>query len=459
MEVKEKYKFITNINKRRIMVLYDHVNVEDLDEITYEDYDAVFVSYNESYSTNLAIIWGVLPMLNSKSWLKPLFLDTRFEERFIRLKDVIDGWAISPYDESMNTRIEIIEDKITLSGISRKRDKVNNPEDLFINLCRFCISRGITTMSNVTIKGYAKGYMGLLYVLFGENDYIDSRIFFQQKLMDLKFIREKRFVDRVYLCPVCSDSHLLFVECCPKCDSSKIHQEPVIHHFRCANISPESTYYFDGELRCPKCKRFLHHIGVDYDTPASVYTCDMCSNTFINSTMRVECTKCGHSSTPEKLVPYDIKEYEFTELGIRAISTDAVKLSVTKNVLVGYSGYNEFQETMRLIDLANSKDNEEVVLVVRATMPMLDNGFDENERRALVQSLVLQLPFCKLSTNGRYLYVMQSNPEDFYEDTAHQIKTAINDCIISLNLLVNDDIEVYVHRKGESISEFIRSIS
>ena len=33
-------------------------------------------------------------------------------------------------------------------------------------------------------------------------------------------------------------------------------------------------------LICPKCHKKLRHIGVDYDRPAVVYTCNDCENSF-----------------------------------------------------------------------------------------------------------------------------------------------------------------------------------
>ncbi|MFQ9809072.1 MAG: hypothetical protein ACLRYB_05330 [Segatella copri] len=42
--------------------------------------------------------------------------------------------------------------------------------------------------------------------------------------------------------------HLLYTECCPKCGSSNLKFQNIIHHFSCANVSPESSYNVGGML-------------------------------------------------------------------------------------------------------------------------------------------------------------------------------------------------------------------
>lgn len=70
-----------------------------------------------------------------------------------------------------------------------------------------------------------------------------------------------------HVCPKCYDKGMIYQETCPKCGSVDVEEHNMIHHFRCANISPERTYVKDGKLICPKCLKELHHIGVDYDRP------------------------------------------------------------------------------------------------------------------------------------------------------------------------------------------------
>ncbi|MGN1376220.1 MAG: hypothetical protein ACI4V5_06675, partial [Prevotella sp.] len=402
-----KNQIITNRYGRRILVLIEPAYIEKIDEIQYEDFDATFVNFTPGYSVNISIVWSVLPMLKNKTWLKPTFLHSNFKERFMHFADVVDGFAESPLDEEMTKRIEEIEELIENSGVPRKREKVRITEDLFINFCRFCLSRGITSMYNNSMKYYGKGYTQMLYTLFGENYFIDTAIRFNQILSDMGYVREKRFVERIHICPICNNSHLFFIECCPTCKSSAIKNEPVIHHFRCANISPESSYEFDGELRCPKCKRFLHHIGVDYDRPASVYTCETCSNTFANPMMRVICTSCKRTFVPEDLGTFNIREFEFTEEGIRAMVSDEIKLNMSRNVFIGYSDFEGFTRTMRLNIMMKSKSPGASVLVARMPLPKSSAIDDQQRHEVIIQVLLAHLTDYKITMNNGFAYAMK----------------------------------------------------
>jgi hypothetical protein len=422
---------VLNRNQRKILVLKKPIYIESIDEIQYEDFDATFINYTSGYSVNISIIWSVLPMLKNKCWLKPTFLSTLFKERFMHMADVVDGFADSPLDEDMAARIEEIEETIQKSGVVRKRDKVYTNEDLFINFCRFCLSRGNKSMYNNSVKYYGKGYTKMLYSLFGENYFIDTAIRFNQVLRDLGYVTEKRFVERLHVCPVCANSHLFFIECCPSCKSSAISCQPVIHHFRCANISPESTYEYDGELRCPKCKRFLHHIGVDYDRPASVYQCDTCGNSFANPFMRVICTSCKRTFEPEELSTFDVREYRFTDSGEKAMVTDEIKLNMSRNVFVGYSNYDDFMRTMKMMLMSSSKNPETGVLVVRMQLPKDTYMEAKQQKSMLVEMLLMHLPDYKITLNNEYVFVMKSllDVQEMASRTLDKARSALGEAI------------------------------
>lgn len=459
-----KYSIITNRNGRKILVMDGMVYIESVDTVTYDDYEAVFICYTKGYSVNTSVIWSLLPMLKSKSWLKPTFLATEFKDKFSHFGDVLDGFADSPLDEEVTQKIEQIEENINKYGISREREHVKNDEDLFINFCRYCLSRGSTRFYTDSIKAYGKGYTQILYSLFGENYFIDTAIRFNQMLRDMKYVKRTHFVERIHICPICNNSHLMFVECCPSCKSSKIECEPVIHHFRCANISPESTYEFDGDLRCPKCKRFLHHIGVDYDRPASVYSCATCGNTFANPSMRVLCTSCKRTFKPEDLGIYDIYEEEFTEEGIRAIVSDEMKLNLSRDTFVGYSSYDSFLRTLKQLLLSGSKGGTSAVVLTRMKMQIKAGDDEQVAQNLFIQTVMKTLPNYKISVNNGVVYVVRllMDKESMYDFEMEKVRRAFGE---ALGIEIDESnksffgMETFVYERGVNTQEFMRNVN
>ena len=446
---------------RRILVIKKPVDMSKVDEVSADDFDGVYVEYTHNYVADITVLWNNLPMLSKKLWLKPFFLNVMFEDRFSKYRNVVDDFVSSPSDPIVDSKIDEIGERINRMGIHLGMLDVKAHEDYFINFCRFCVSRGENSLSDTTILSYAEGYTKIIRTLFRENEFIDKRVLFHENLLKNGYIREKRLVERLHVCPVCRNSHILFVECCPKCMSSHIREENVIHHFRCANISPESSYEFDGELRCPKCKRFLRHIGVDYDVPASLYTCESCGHTFTNSDMRAKCDNCNRTLSLDQLAPSDIREYEFTETGLRALLSNEMRLNVSQAVLNGFSNYEEFLSTLWTIAYINSHRRENVLVVIHFKLPDDDKARFRERWDVVIQTLLVMFPFCKITVNGGDLYLMQSSEKSVGERDFDEMRENIGSLLqSSLGYGINAKYlsDVFIYRNEEPVVDFIKKI-
>ena len=347
----EKYHIVSNTNGRRILVVNKLLEIEKTPELAQNDFDAIFINIaHRAYEENRLILRWLSPIRVQKCYLKPLFATSSLKEYMNFAVYLIDGFCESPFDTNFTDHIEIIYENIEKYKI---RTASNN--DLptitknFANFIKYEISRGHLTYTNTAIKGYAKGYTETFLSWYDNQETLmrNERMELNQKMTELGLAQKIRTIDRIHTCPVCGDSHLIFLESCPQCKSSDIKEESIIHHFRCANVSPESTYLYDGELRCPKCKKMLKHIGVDYDRPASMYTCQECGKTFINSEMRVKCTNCGTNSSPNKLKPLNVQEYRLTQKGIDAFASDEAILLIKNQIIFsGRCTYEEFQDAI-----------------------------------------------------------------------------------------------------------------
>lgn len=355
------FSFVTNSRGRRIIIINRPVNIGKVNELDDEDFDAIYINIaHTSYEENRLIVRWLSPTRVDKCFLKPRFATAALEEVMGFAAYLIDGFCASPLDDSFTDFIEEVYTNIEKFNINREMtNDLSTTSRILTNFVKFDISRGRLTFTNYMIKGMAEGYP-LVYLSWSDNQetlHFEERVKFQMKLEELGFAEKTRFIDRVHICPKCGDSHLLFIECCPKCRRSDISQEQMIHHFRCANISPESTYARDGQLVCPKCRHVLRHIGVDYDRPATIYTCS-CGNTFIHSAMKVRCTNCQNETTPDELTPIDIWEYKFTQAGLAAFATDEALFQIESNdIYSGRSTYDNLIESIRIFNSLQSYQN------------------------------------------------------------------------------------------------------
>jgi len=97
-------------------------------------------------------------------------------------------------------------------------------------------------------------------------------------------------------------------------------------------------------LVCPKCHKKLRHIGVDYDRPAVVYSCNDCENSFTSPLTKATCTYCEGTFPVNALVPRDVVNYEITEEGIRALTESSIMFNNMSNI------YDNFMEYPLLVN-------------------------------------------------------------------------------------------------------------
>jgi GGDEF domain-containing protein len=68
-------------------------------------------------------------------------------------------------------------------------------------------------------------------------------------------------------------------------------------------------------LECPKCERALKHIGVDYDKPSIIFTCNRCDHIFQDPVVKAKCNVCSSDMEVENLLKKNLKSYQLTSLG------------------------------------------------------------------------------------------------------------------------------------------------
>jgi hypothetical protein len=224
---------------------------------------------------------------------------------------------------------------------------------------------------------------GLTYTGFADHDFA-RQLDILKSLQRLGIVREEPF-DFIRKCSKCDHHGMLVKVACPACGSTNTEQGKVIEHLPCGHIDIESKFQQEHDkgpgLVCPKCKKKLKAIGVDYVKPGSFCACLSCKALSPEGRMHFVCLNCGSLLTKEemKLEPlyaYSVdqealKKYlDSTGLQLRnsvvellrrrgVIAEESAAIVGSSQVqhtfdIVGYSGQGESQVPMVAVEIEKS---------------------------------------------------------------------------------------------------------
>lgn len=434
-----------NEHGRRILLLDSPFALEDSPDFPEHLFDAVFI-FNDSVDAAKTILNTINPVTSVKCGYKPFFLSRSLEGKMGDYADLIDGYYDDWNDIHALNKVEDIISRRGELGLLAIEEKIVSANQFFVRLFRFLIIRNHLKLEmeldNSSATGYVLPIINVFYKL-GWFSLSETFVFFQS-MTEKGYLRPTRFINRIYLCPKCLHSHLLYIESCPKCGNSMIQSEEVIHHFRCANITPEHTYNFGGQLRCPKCHQMLHHIGVDYDRPATVFTCESCGNSFLQAQMQAVCTNCQTVSDVKSLVPQNCSVFEITKEGVLAITSLNIGFSVYTEFYDNFLEYDRFVNRIRL--LAEQKFTGRIMGdVLVGKIWILDATAATVSNRA---ELLAQV--CKYFPNNK---VSAANNITYINAVVTDYKGDQEQAVLDFQILLSEAIRAaaYVLRPGEKI--------
>lgn len=468
MEKNTSYHIITNSAHRNIIIVNDVVDIDNDPDLEFEDFDAIFINVIDSVRDRVMLALRLAsPLLSEKCRFKPCFVTQRLKGWLGSYDIIVDGYATSPTDANMSQGIEDIFNNMRRTNFLLGTPPVTTHAEEIFRLCRYAISRGNYTFSSEPTPGVNSGYMELYYyTLWNENQEVmqqEERHYFLRQLLNQGYIRRTRFIERLHICPNCHRSNLLFFESCPKCQSSELRMEHVIHHFRCANIAPESSYESDGELRCPKCRHLLRHIGVDYDKPSVVYTCNGCGESFMYSDMKVICANDRKKMKTEDLMPLDVEEYEFTPDGIRAFASNDVQFTISQVGFYGYSSMRDFFNYIRMIYNDSSIVDQLLIIRFRVEEPTVVNTFQLQSNVSPLVEAMKRLYTYKSAMQGNDFYFMRRvAPGELsaaQDNMMFELRSEFADYAQLHEGFKFDILEVYIYHPGEDVENFINHIS
>lgn len=400
----------TNKAGQRIVLVDDGLMAQKYTDIRYEDFDAVLYKTTDQRILRHQFTQILSVFTNNAFQFKPAFFPTRTSDRDLinscdGLADDINSQLLIDETRRIQIRMEVLGFKI----FNRDPSFWNN-DNYFYAFVRHGLSRNDRLPKMEIVKGSPFGYIHpILYVMLQSLDisakeFLAARAKFQG---EFNFLDPEDLVCVTHVCPKCYDKGMIYQETCPKCGSIDVVEQNMIHHFRCANISPEKTYMKDGRLICPKCMKELHHIGVDYDRPTTSYTCNKCSINFSEAKMICECETCLTKSPVESLVPVQMYNVIFNQRGRTILPiTDHLEDSDQVARFPNILSYNQFKQILevRLNIISNLNDSNHILRVYRATF-IKPEQLNDNAEFA-VTMLYKHAPYANIAVKKNVAYLM-----------------------------------------------------
>ena len=247
-------------------------------------------------------------------YLRPIFVHGATRALPPEVEALVDGHVHSL--SRMEEATAIVERILEQEEAFEQAHSVSFEDNALTQVLRYLVSRSQQVLEPVASRSAKLGYA---YPI------LDINFEFQhehktQGILDLaehEQLLVGEFVDAWYVCSTCAEAHIHLREVCPDCKTPNLTEEPLVHHFRCAYVGPMSDFqdsFNVGDLICPKCHHKLNHVGVDYDKPASIFTCAN-GHTSQAPYLMARCFTCGTETQAEHLTKRIFQRYTLTAKG------------------------------------------------------------------------------------------------------------------------------------------------
>jgi len=427
-----KEKTITTPNNKTIQVISDCKNFDFRNTVMY---DALIIDYSDSSSCENLI------SEIKKSNLEAIFLTPIF---ILSLDDITDQRIVMNIDGIINSfQEESIENLITKLEKKQKTLKYSDYhleplEKNIIKLLRYIYTRGIKLKPIPDYRspiGYFYPFLSLQY------DHANAREMIKliQTALEKGFITEK-FNERVHICPDCNCSHLNIQEKCPKCLSSNLETENLVHHFSCAYIGPESDFASGDDFICPKCNKKLRHIGVDYDKPSMIYICNNCSYQFQEPQMTSSCFSCNWQGPIENLIHFDANTYTLSESGEEiAINGYLSGEKIKESNYPGFLSYSTFI-TFLNYEIERIKRSKQIASIGSLTLTISKKDKEKlgirypsllKEMAEFVRNTSLSSDILSVTKNNTFLIISTDVDKDQLKEQLNSQKESFNHLLSS----------------------------
>ena len=299
-------------------------------------YDAIILDYADAEKC-VSFLEAIRASNIESIYLIPVFILSINELDEPNLEELADGIVQIIQVETLNTKIDTIKAKRKQLKPFTITTEVNRN---LIKLLRFSFTRN-RPLRPIRDRHSIIGYKYPLLHLTSGSDSAKQVISTLKEAFEQELFTG-RFVDRMHLCNKCNSGFLNFKELDPETGSANLITENLIHHFSCAYVGPESDFFHENKLICPKCSKTLRHIGVDYDKPSVMYRSLDSDNYFQEPDMKAECMNCGHLNEVDSLTQFDVLELKLSDKGEQEAVQPKGNSSIRDIVYNGFISYATF---------------------------------------------------------------------------------------------------------------------
>ena len=325
-----------------IMIFNDYSPSFDLTDISMETNDAIYINFIDQ--EKLTELINRIRQSDLRSiYLIPIFISGQASDHNQIVNDLSDGVFLSIDDELLIAKTKLIDSNISLL---KELHVEKYGKKVLYKLLRYMYTREYMLKAYIdpfSLQGYVYPFLDIHFrgdVFINQQE--DAILEDAEKAGLLK----STFVDKIHICPQCTSGFHNFRELCPKCGSSNLDSQGLIHHFVCAHVGPERDYKKSNILICPKCNRELRHIGVDYDKPSVIFECNDCGEYFQDPNIKVLCFNCKTENNVENLKSKDIKNYTITRYGIGIVKASLFHEEYSESKFPGCYSYNVFRDLL-----------------------------------------------------------------------------------------------------------------
>jgi CheY-like chemotaxis protein/Zn finger protein HypA/HybF involved in hydrogenase expression len=252
---------------------------------------------------------------------------------------------------------------------------------------------------------------------------ITSKIVYDQKVDEairdhsvLESLVETGFVikeptELTLSCSKCKSMNIAIHYRCQNCSNSNFIRSNVLEHTRCGHTDLEQNFESaDNRLVCPKCKKELKVIGVDYFKIESACKCKDCNNVFTMPVQQYSCADCGNSNFKisdanwTQLFNYTLNLSRIAELKQEILSLESIRDFLVEK---GFDAHLDHQieiknQTCGPFDLVARKQDLHIFAIT------LGSGLEENFTRLIELDAVGKIIDGRI---GKFVIMFSDPPE------------------------------------------------
>jgi len=213
--------------------------------------------------------------------LKPttrIIIETAMDKESTSIKQLIASGAYHYLQKPI--RFENLKEVMNILEVEEKAFESKSVEsyDEIINLLN-----SVTQVSLERVSQYTN------------TDKEKAQVFLEKLVSDGKAIKIEDIKE--VSCNSCGSIRISQSFHCPSCNNSHFKQGKLIEHYDCGNVSLAETYENDT---CPKCRKEIKILGVDYRVLENYYICNDCNERFSELPFEFLCLKCNNKFELEK---------------------------------------------------------------------------------------------------------------------------------------------------------------